>query len=282
MPDATLKPAERPATPRQESARRAGELTDRRQDGVAEHALATTLNRAPAVAAQLQLAATLNAAPRVIAQRQLATSLGGAVVQMGGSSSKDGGKSKDGDKKPPAKPAAKPPVVLDDEIPIPATFDLAAPPPGAAAAAVTPARAPLYPERRFANMSAAQLDELRETDDYSKHRDVNYFLGKLDEVDESTGTTIAGDPVEWLVDRMTPRLPRADFGAAILELVPTIVADASDAGYNVRNTAVLTALDSVVVQVASVGYSTQLGSRQANYGTMQGGTTGNAMLDKRK
>lgn len=280
MPEAMPQSAAHP----RDTARRAGDLTDRQQRNLAEHALASTLNRAPAVATQLQLAATLNSAPRIIAQRQLASSLGGAVVQMGGKTSK-----LDDAKKPAAsKPAARPPVeMLDDETPIPATFDLTAPPSGAAAAAAAPAaagpaRTPLYPERRFTNMSPAQVDKLREADDYRSHQAVSYFLTELDRVDESKGTAVEGDPATWLTDHMKSRMPKADFGAAILELVPTVIADADRAGYNVRNTAVLTALDSVVVELASTGYATQLGSRQATYGTLQSGATGNAILDKRK
>ncbi|PHK08839.1 hypothetical protein VF10_36585, partial [Nostoc linckia z13] len=106
--------------------------------------------------------------------------------------------------------------------------------------------------------------------------------GQLDGVQESEGAAVEGDPTEWVLKRLQERMPRADFGSAIQQAVPAIVREAGEKGYNIHNTAVLKALDAVIVQKMSVGYSTQLGSRQANYGTMQGGATGNAMLDRRK
>lgn len=256
----------------------------------AGHKLAATLDAAPRVAAQLHLATMLNATPRAIVQRRPAPLLARAVVQLGGNQSTQGGGKKPASKPTPRRTATVPPDRLDDDTEIPATFDLqprglpaAAPPAAAAAAAAAPpARTPLFPEHRLASLSERDRDALRETEGYGALRDLDYLLSRLDGVQASEGTPVAGDPAEWLLKRMQARMHKADFGSAILEAVPAIVREAGEKGYDIQNTAVLEALDSVIVQKMSVGYSTQLGSRQANYGTMQGGATGNAMLDRRK
>jgi len=285
MPD-TIQSAKHSATTSHSPEPGVGTLTRTR----AGHKLAATLDAAPPVAAQLQLATMLNATPRAIVQRRPAPALARAVVQLGGNQSTQGG-----GKKPPPKPATKrtavaPPAGLVDDTESPATFDLqprgaaAAAPPAAtaAAAAAPPARTPLFPEHRLASLSEAHQDALRETEGYAALRDLDYLLRQLDGVKESEGAAVEGDPTEWVLKGLQARMPKADFGSSIQEAVPAIVREAGEKGYNIHNTAVLKALDAVIVQKMAVGYSTQLGSRQANYGTMQGGATGNVILDRRK
>lgn len=277
MPDTVLHHAKQPKASDHGVQRAATTVGGRGTSTTAD--IAATLAKAPPVVAQGRLSRTLASAPRVVAQLKVMPSLGRAVIQLGGNESK------------PARPQARPPrraptLPAPQGNAQPVHVIEAVPLANVGAPVADPAPAPrpqLYPERRLANMAPDRRAALVEREGGGAHRDLDYLLSRLDEVEEENGQAVEGDPAEWLVNDMRPSLPRADFGAEILRNVPSIVRDAEREGYNVRNTAVLRALGSVASQFTSVGYETQLGSRQANYGTMQGGATGSAVLDgKRK
>ena len=66
---------------------------------------------------------------------------------------------------------------------------------------------------------------------------------------------------------------RADYGDAIKGVIPNVVRDCYHAGYAINSPEVVDAMYSVAVQLCSIDYQTQLGQRQANYGTLDSSKT---------
>jgi hypothetical protein len=63
------------------------------------------------------------------------------------------------------------------------------------------------------------------------------------------------------------RVPKADFGTAILDSVREVVSNANKCGYSIENDKVREALDRLIVAHKSLDYTPQLGLVQAGYGT---------------